>query len=124
MPVEIHWDDKALDDLLNSIEGPVGKMIAELSDRAAVVATLVVHVLPGTPRSGRWNPRSTTQVGPPGYTKSRIRPHIARGAVTGQLYGGVNAPAAPTIFLEMPAEQMYETYPFLTTGLYSLVGNI
>lgn len=121
--VTIEWDDRALDDLLNSMDGPVGMLISELSLRAALVATTVVHVLPGTPRSGYWNSRSTA-VRPPGYTKSRIRPHLAYGSRTGHLYGGVNAPAAPSIWLEMPAEQMYETYPFLTTGLWSLVGSL
>jgi hypothetical protein len=45
------------------------------------------------------------------------------GPVTGSrggLYGGVNAEADPTIFLEKPAEQMDRKYPFLTTGLDSL----
>lgn len=122
MAVEIQWDDKALDDLLNSIEGPVGQMIAELSARAAVVAVSVVHVRPGTPASATTG--RTSNARPPAFTKLNTKAHLARGAVTGELYGGVNAPADPAIFLEMPARQMHEAYPFLTTGLYSLVGNI
>lgn len=123
MAIEIEWDDAALDDLLNSLEGPVGQFIGELSLRASIVATSVVHVRPGTPASATTG--RTSNARPPGFTKARIRPHLARGAVTGGLYGGVNAPADPTIFLEMPAEQIRNlghVFPFLTTGLYSLEG--
>jgi len=120
--VEIIWNEPAIDDLLNSLEGPVGKLIAELSLRATVVATQVVHVRPGTPASATTG--RTSNARPPGFTKARIRPHLARGGLTGGLYGGVNAPADPTIFLELPAEQMHSEYPFLTTGLYSLIGTV
>ena len=122
MAVEIDWDERALDDLLNSIEGPVGQLISELSMRATVVAWSVVHVRPGTPASATTG--RTSNARPPAFTKLNTRPHIARGAVTGHLYGGVNAPADPSIFLELPARQMHEAYPFLTTGLWSLEGNI
>lgn len=122
MSVEIHWDDGAFDDLLDSIEGPVGQFIAELSARAAVVAVNVVHVRPGTPASATTG--RTSNARPPGFTKARIRPHLARGTRTGHLYGGVNAPADPTIFLEyLPhTEQYHRPFPFLTVGLYSLEG--
>jgi hypothetical protein len=115
------WDDAAFEEILNAPGGLVANFIWELSVEAAAVATAVVHVLPGTPRSGFWGPRSTA-VRPPGYTRARIRPHLAWGARTGHVYGGVNAPADPSIFLEFPAEQMYDVYPFLTTGLWSLEG--
>lgn len=117
---DISWDEGAIDDLLNSIEGPVGQFIGELSLRASIVATAVVHVRPGTPASATTG--RTSNARPPGFTKARIRPHLARGSRTGHLYGGVNAPADPTLFLEMPAEQMGRTFPFLTTGLFSLEG--
>jgi hypothetical protein len=119
---DIRWDDAAIDDLLNSEFGPVGQLIAELSSRAALVATAVVHVRPGTPASATTG--RTSNARPPGFTKARIRPHLARGTVTGHLYGGVNAPADPTIFLELPASQMSREFPFLTTGLFSLEGTI
>jgi hypothetical protein len=38
----------------------------------------------------------------------------------GYLYGGVRAAENATVFLEDPAKQMKEKYPFLTTGLDSL----
>lgn len=120
--VTVHWDEGALEDLLDSESGPVGMLISELSVRTALVATAVVHVRPGTPASATTG--RTSNARPPGFTKSRIRPHLARGTLTGRLYGGANSPADPTIFLEMPAEQMHSEYPFLTTGLWSLVGSI
>lgn len=119
---EIHWDEKALDDLLKSPEGPVGRLLLELSEQVATVARSVVHVrnpltIDRRRRAGR---NSTAQ--PPGYTKALIRPHLGRGTVTGNLYGGANAPGSPGIFLEHPAIQMDDRYPFLTTGLDSIQG--
>ena len=118
--VTVEWDQGALDDLLNSVEGPVGMLIAELSLRASIVAVNVVHVRPGTPASATTG--ATSNARPRGFTKANIRPHGPVIGSRGGLYGGVNAPADPSIFLEMPADQMHETYPFLTTGLWSLVG--
>ena len=118
--VTVEWDEKAIDDLLNSVEGPVGMFIADLSVRATIVATAVVHVRPGTASSATTGKNSDAR--PRGFTKASIRPHLARSARTGHLYGGVNAPADPAIFLEKPAEQEHDKYPFLTTGLWSLQG--
>lgn len=108
--------EEAVYELLNDPEGLVGELVAELSERAAVVARAAVHVRPGTPRSTVWSNRSTAR--PPGFTRASISPHIAIGAFG--LYGGVNASADPAIFLEYPASQMYDKYPFLTTALDSL----
>ncbi len=116
--VDIRWDDKAVFDLLNSADGPVGQLIGELSDRAATVARAVVRVR--RPRGE--GPNSTAR--PPGFTKASIRSHFPAWGTLGLIYGGVNAAADPTIFLEMPAEQMHERYPFLTTGLFSLEGQV
>jgi len=118
VPLNVNLDDAEIFDMLNSADGPVGQLVTELSAQAAAVATGAVHVRPGTPRSTVWSSRSTAL--PPGYTKARIRPHMGWGKATGNIYGGVNAPAAPSIFLEDPAEQMYDTYPFLTTAFWSL----
>ena len=122
MTVRIDWDEDALEELLNSWDGPVGQLIDELSARAAIVAAEAVHVRPGT-ASSRTTGR-TSNARPPGFTKSRTRPHRGRGARTGKIYGGVNAPADPAIFLEDPARQMGRPYPFLTTGLLSLEGTL
>lgn len=113
------WDDLATWEMLNDPGDLVGAMVLQLSEQAAAVARGVVHVLPGTPRSGIWTSRSNA-VRPPGTTRRSIAIH---GPLIGAhgITGGVNASADPTIFLEYPAEQMYERYPFLTTGLESLV---
>ena len=111
---EIVWDEVALDDLLHSPDGPVGQLIAELSARGTVVARNVVQIR--TTRGGSpW---------PPGYTRDRTTPHGPVRGSRGGLYGGIDAPADPGIFLEHPAEQMKRPYPFLTTGLFSLEGQV
>lgn len=117
------WDDGAFEDLLNGPGGPVAELIGELSARAAVVATAVVHVRPGTPASATTG--RTSNARPPGYTKARVRPHLAWGPRTGRVYGGVNAPYNPSTWLETPAiqiERKGHRFPFLTTGLWSLEG--
>lgn len=107
-------NEDAWDELFRSEHGPVGELVAELSERGAVAARSLVHVRPGTPRSTVWTHRSTAF--PVGYTKASIHSHgVHRGA--DWLYGGVNAEGEPTVFLEHPASQMYKKYPFLTTAL-------
>lgn len=120
-PVILHWSDAAEADLLNSIDGPVGQLIIELSAQAAAVARSVVRVrsVPGTRRT-RAGRNSTAR--PPGFLKGDIRTHLARGSLGG-LYGGVNSAADPSIFLEYPASQLTRKYPFLTTALDSIVGS-
>jgi hypothetical protein len=126
MPVvgsaSVRWDQAALDDVLKSADGPVGRMLIELSDQVAQVARNVVPVRnPARGSRGRAGRNSTAHA--PGYTKALIRPHLGRGTLTGNLYGGANAPGSPGIFLEYPAEQMTRQFPFLTTGLDSLAGS-
>ena len=64
-------------ELLNDPAGPVGRLIAELDERAAIVARGAVHVFPGTRRSTIWNPATSTAryAMPPGFTKASIRTH-------------------------------------------------
>jgi hypothetical protein len=115
------WDDEAFYELLNGPGGPVANLIADLSAQATVVATTVVHVRPGTPSSATTG--RTSNAYSPGYTKARIRPHLAWGARTGEVYGGVNAPYAPTTWLETPASQIRRLgheFPFITTGLWAI----
>ncbi len=121
--VNVNLDEAAIYELLNGPTGLVYPFISQLSVQAAAVATEVVHVRPGTPASATTG--RTSNARPPFFTKARIRPHMAWGAETGLLYGGVNAPADPSIFLEYPARQIAKkghVFPFLTTGLWSLEG--
>lgn len=118
----IIWDDAALAGLLNDPAGPVGQLIAELSERGAVVARAEVRVrqIPGTRRT-RAGRNSTAH--PPGYTRDSIHVHGPVLGSRGGLYGGVNSAGSPTFFLEAEpdgAEQMTRRYPFMSTALDSL----
>jgi hypothetical protein len=117
------WDDAAFEELLDSVDGPVGQLIAELSERAATVARAVVPVRDPLIRDRRRRAGRTSNARPPGFTKAGIRVHGPIRGATG-MYGGVNAPADPTVFLEDPASQMTRSYPFLTAGLDSLQGSL
>lgn len=119
--VVLHWSDAAEAELLNSVDGPVGRLIMELSYRAAAVARSAapVRAVPGTRRT-RAGRNSTARAA--GFLKADIRTHLARGSLGG-LYGGVNAAADPAIFLEYPASQMDRKYPFLTTALDAITGS-
>ena len=101
--------------LLNDPDGPVAALLREMSARAASVARQVVHVR----RRPSWSRKSTAF--PPGFTLASIREDMYESPA-GEIYGGVAAAFFPTIFLEYPAEQMHEDYPFLTTGIDSLQG--
>jgi len=119
------WDDEALYELLNAPGGLVANFIWELSVQATVVATAVVHVRPGTPSSATTG--KTSNAYPRGYTKVRIRPHLAWGARTGHVYGGVNTMYTPSTWLETPAIQIARKghrFPFVTTGLWSLEASL
>jgi hypothetical protein len=117
---DIRWDEAAVDDLLHDPAGPVGQFIAGLDEIAAQTARRTVHEFPGTSRSTVWNPATSTAVLPPGTTRDSIRVHGPVRGSRGGLYGGVNAMLVPGLFLDFPpkgAVQMYDRYPFLTTGL-------
>jgi hypothetical protein len=111
-----------LEELLNSPAGPVGKLLAELADKGAVIARGAVRVrsVPGTRRTRAGRGSSAR---PPGFTKASIHSH---GPVRGQLglYASVNAQADPAVFLETPAQQLTRSYPFLTTALDALEGQL
>lgn len=114
-------DQAATHALLNDPAGPVGQLVAEVSEQAARIARSAVRVrqVPGTRRT-RAGRHSTAR--PPGFTKASIRVHGPVIGSRGGLYGGVNAEGNPGIFLEYPAEQMTRKYPFLTTALDAIQG--
>jgi hypothetical protein len=111
---DVTLNETAVYELLNALDGPVGRMLNELNTQAASVARARVRVR-RTPSRSR---RSTAF--PPGYTLASIRGKIGYDSL-GLIYGGVTAAEDPTVYLEDPAEQMESRYPFLTTGLDSLV---
>lgn len=116
-PITITWSQAALDSLFGSVDGPVARLLMEVSGEAAMIARGAVHVRSMNPkdRRRRAGRNSTAQV--PGFTKASIRAHLGRGTATGNLYGGVNAAGNAGVFLEYPASQMDRKYPFLTTAL-------
>lgn len=120
MPVagnDVEIDSAAVFELVNSETGPVGDLMRDLSERAAAIARAKVRVRSGGTRSMQSDAR------PPGFTRASIRTAVNR-AGSGLLYGGIGAAEDPSVFLEEPAEQMDRTYPFLTTGVYSLEGQV
>jgi len=115
----VHIDDRAVFEMLNTIDGPVGRYLLGLSEQAADIARSVVRVR--EKRSGRRRPGSRigNTARPPGFTKASIHTDMYWDA-QGLIYGGVAADFAMTVFLETPAQQMHDRYPFLSTAIETL----
>lgn len=116
---EVHLNDAAIYDMLNSMDGPVARMLDEISERAAAVARAKVPVRKPdlSPRRKRHRAGVSTSF-PPGYTLVSIHSNVHW--YQGLIYGGIAAVEEPTIFLEYPAEQMHREYPFMSTAFDSL----
>ena len=114
---DVTIDQKAVDELFRDEHGIIGDLMRELGDQMAAVARERVRVrIPGSRKTGR-----TSNAQFPGYTKAHITSSVGHSKLHGGiLFGGAEAPGNPGIFLEAPAEQMHEKYPFLTTGLWSV----
>lgn len=124
MADEVDVNEEYLDALLRDAEGPVADLLRELADKAAETARAKARVL--NPKN-TWSLRSSAYrtedggVKGPAYLKRHITTTL--GHTTGNngyLFSGVNAPGNPGFFLEAPAEQMHDKYPFLSTALDSL----
>ena len=115
----VRLNDAAIEEMLMDPVGPVGVMLAEMSEQIVTVAVAVVPVRDPATRDRRKRAGRNSSARPPGFTKASIHAH---GPVRGifNLYAGANAAADPAIFLEQPADQLDRKYPFLTTGLESL----
>lgn len=114
------FNDAVIHDMLNDPYGPVGQLVGELSQRGVTVARSVVHVRDPNTKDRRKRAGRNSTARPPGFTKASIHVHGPVVGSRGGLYGGGNSAADPTVFLEDPASQMYQKYPFMTTGLDSL----
>ena len=114
---EVVISQEEVDRLMQDKEGPVGDLMRDIADQIASVAREKVRVRePGRFRTGR-----TSSAQAPGYTKANITTTVGNSKLHNDyVFGGANAPGNPGIFLEAPAEQMHEKYPFLTTGLWSV----
>lgn len=115
---DVNWDEAALEDLLHSIDGPVGQFLTE---KAESMADLVKADAPlQKPQNWSWGKNSTSYMPRSfGYLKASVRPKVGY-TKDGTLYGGVNAFYGPTLFLERPARQMHHVYPFMSDALYSV----
>jgi hypothetical protein len=110
--VNVNLYEAAIDDLLNSPDGPVGLTIAELSEKAAKLATAFTPVMERV----KWYPQY--QYGPPGVTKKSVRPSGFRYNSLGELYSGVNVNYGPTLYLQRPAKQIHTAqYMFMSQAL-------
>lgn len=119
---EVIISQKDVDELMRDIDGPVGDLMRDLSREIADVAREKVRVRGVIPaRPGMHPTGRTSNARLPGYTKTHITSTVGHSVLhDGLLFGGAEAPGNPAIFLEAPAEQMHEKYPFLTTGLWSV----
>ena len=115
----VHLDYVAIGEMLNDPDGPVGSVIEELSNKATDIARAAAPVMERRNFS-MWGAAfdPVYQYGPPGKTKGSIRVHFPAFNNRGQLYGGVNAPYGPTLFLERPARQIHSAqYMFMSAAL-------
>jgi|HubBroStandDraft_1064217.scaffolds.fasta_scaffold647582_1 hypothetical protein len=109
---QVKLDYAALDELLNTPDGPVGVVIDELSEKAALIAKAAAPVM----RRAKWS--LEYQYGPPGVTKGSVHKSGFRFNKLGQMYSGVNVLYGPTLFLQRPARQIHsEDYMFMSEAL-------
>lgn len=121
MDGEIEWDEAALADLLYSLDGPVGRWVAEKTVQmtSATLAGAPVQ----KPRNYSWGRNSTSyEPRSTGYLKSTVRPAMGH-TKSGNMWGGTNAAYGPTLFLEKPADQLHERIPFMTNALYAAMAD-
>jgi hypothetical protein len=116
----VNLDPLAINELLNSPDGPVGQVILELSVQATKIAAEAAPLQ--KPWNHSWVFAKSTSYMPwsTSYLKANVRSSGVRYNALGQLYSGVNAPYGPTLFLEKPADQLHRQYPFLSTALYTV----
>jgi len=114
---EVNISEEAVEDMLRDINGPVGELMRDLARQMAVIARDKVAVrIPGSHRTGR-----TSSARASGFTKSRITSTVGHSKLNNDhVFAGAEAPGDPGVFLELPAEQMHEKHPFLTTALWSV----
>lgn len=107
-----------VDKLMRDIDGPVGDLMRQLARDIASIAREKVRIrIPGSHRTGR-----TSSARVPGYTKANITSTVGHSKLHGGLlFGGAEAPL-PGLWLETYDYSVgrSETFPFLTTGLWSV----
>lgn len=121
MSGDLQWDDAALYDLLHSMDGPVGKWLAEKS--LEMTTQTIVNAPLQKPKNFSWGRNSTSYLPRSfGYLKGSVRPHMGY-TKSGNLYGGTNAAYGPTLFLEEGGGRHgdAERIPFMSNALYAVV---
>lgn len=116
----IEWDDAALEQLLNSIDGPVGRWLADKTEAMTSYAKASAPIQ--KPQNFSRGKRSTSYLPRSfGYLKGSVRP-VMGYTTSGQLYGGTNAAYGPTFFLEYGGGPHHgaERIPFLSAALYAV----
>lgn len=115
---DVKWDEAAIEDMLHSMDGPVGRFLAEKSLEMAAIAKAAAPLQ--QPKNWSWGRNSSSYMPRSfGYLKNSVTPHMGY-TKSGKLYGGVNATYGPTLFLERPADQLHHVYPFMSLALYSV----
>jgi hypothetical protein len=119
MAVQI--DEAAMEDMLTSPDGLVGRYIQGLGIQAAAIAAAMAPTK--SPKNESWHPAKSSSypsIPWPGLTlKASVRPAFGY-TKGGQMYGGVNVNYGPTLFLTRPAKQIHHTYTFMTDALYGV----
>lgn len=96
----VNLDYEAIEDMLNGFDGPVAAVIMELSEKATDISKINASLQ--KKKNWSWSFAKSTSSMPRsvGYLKAGIHSHGPAYNRHGQLYGGVNAPYAPTEFLK------------------------
>jgi hypothetical protein len=115
----IDWDDASIEDMLHSLDGPVGKFITAKSLEMTALAQVGAPLQ--KPKNWSWG-RNSTSYEPRsfGYLKGSVHPSVGY-TKAGQLYGGTNAMYGPTFFLEYGGGRYGHArrIPFMSTALYA-----
>jgi hypothetical protein len=117
----VDWDEVALEELLNSVDGPVGRYLTEKMLQMTAFAETAAPLQ--KPRNWSWGRNSTSYMPRSfGYLKSTVRPHMGY-TMGGTLFAGTNAAWGPTLFLEYGGGRHghAERIPFMSAALYATI---
>jgi hypothetical protein len=116
----VEWNEAAIEDLLNSVDGPVGRYLTEKMTEMTAYAVAAAPIQ--KPKNYSWGRDSSSYLPRSfGYLKGTVRPHMGY-TISGQLYSGTNAAWGPTLFLEYGGGRYghAERIPFMSAALYAV----
>lgn len=117
---DIEFDDAMIEEMLNSVEGPVGQFLTE--KMIELTALVGVKAPIQKPENYSWGKHSTSYMPRSmGYLKGTVRPHMGY-TKSGQLFAGTNAAYGPSLFLERGGGRYGHArlIPFMTEALYAV----